>query len=125
MDLIYRVENHAGLVQQATAERVIRNPLYKLGQAAVNKFNVAIDFMSFTGELIISILTLLRHPWRLSWRSVVAYIEDTGFRALPIIALSTFVIGVVLTYQMGVQLEDYGANVYIVGVSGMAIMSEF
>ncbi len=51
--------------------------------------------------------------------------EATGIRALPIVGLLSFLIGVVLAYQMGLQLETYGANIFIAYLSGMAIFREF
>jgi phospholipid/cholesterol/gamma-HCH transport system permease protein len=34
-------------------------------------------------------------------------------------------IGVVITYQMGLQLKNYGANIFIVDLLGLAILREF
>ena len=58
------------------------------------------------GEIALTGLELLNHIRLLSWQAL-AVIEDTGFRALPIIGLLSFLIGVVLTYQMGLQLGKY------------------
>jgi phospholipid/cholesterol/gamma-HCH transport system permease protein len=52
-------------------------------------------------------------------------VEVVGYQALPIIALLSFLIGVVLTYQMGLQLKTYGANIYIVNLTSLAILREF
>ena len=51
--------------------------------------------------------------------------ELVGLQALPIVALLACLIGVVLTYQMGLQLKTYGANIYIVYLTGMALQREF
>src|SRR6476620_8635345 len=61
--------------------------------------------------------------WR--WNALTSIVYQTGFQALPIIALLSFLIGVVITYQMGLQLKNYGANVYIVDLLGLAILREF
>ena len=37
----------------------------------------------------------------------------------------SFLIGVVLAYQLGVQLKMYGANIYIAKFSGVAVFREF
>jgi len=34
-------------------------------------------------------------------------------------------IGIVLTYQMGVQLRNYGANIFIVDLLGLSVLREF
>ncbi|MHB1222257.1 MAG: MlaE family ABC transporter permease, partial [Gammaproteobacteria bacterium] len=52
-------------------------------------------------------------------------IYSTGYLGLPIIGLLSFLIGVVLTYQMGLQLKTYGANIYIVDLLGLSVLREF
>jgi len=56
---------------------------------------------------------------------VVDVVYKTGYQALPIIALLSFMIGVVITYQMGVQLKSYGANIFIVDLLGLSVLREF
>jgi phospholipid/cholesterol/gamma-HCH transport system permease protein len=52
-------------------------------------------------------------------------IYRNGYQALPIIFLLSFMIGVILAYQMGLQLKNYGANIYIVDLLGLSILREF
>ena len=52
-------------------------------------------------------------------------IQYMGFYALPIIALLNFLVGVVLAYQMGIQLQKYGAHTYIVDLLGLSVLREF
>ena len=101
------------------------NVLYRIGEETVNKGKLADNFLAFLGEMFYEIyrVTFTRRKFR--WRGLLSIIETTGYNALPIIALLSFLIGVVLTYQMGLQLKLYGANVYIVNLSGMAILREF
>lgn len=99
--------------------------LYRLGQWAVSVTHQAIDYFAFLGELTIHIMTSLLNPLKIQVRSVINEIDLAGYRALMIIAVMMFLIGVVLAYQMGVELRVYGANMYVVDVSGVAIFREF
>ena len=92
-----------------------------LGKETVYKFMQINGVLNLIGDLSTKIMTALSQ-WR---RSIVSTIHATGVTALPIIALLSFLIGVVLAYQMGLQLETYGANIYIAFLSGMAIFREF
>ncbi len=83
------------------------------------------DFLGFTGKLFTEALRVITHPKHLRWNSLVNVIDKTGFQALPIIALLSFMIGVVLAYQMGVQLRNYGANIFIVDLLGYSVLREF
>lgn len=99
--------------------------LYGVGKETFEKFDQFFQFLSFFGEFVIIFLKEIKNPFKIQWISVTNVIEETGYKALPIVALLLFLIGVVLTYQMGLQLKDYGANVFIVNLSGIAILREF
>lgn len=110
---------------QSTATPQHHTLLHTIGFETIDKIKHLLTFFTFLGEMIMSLLQFVRHPKRLHWPSVFAAIDDTGFRALPIIALMSFLIGVVLAYQLGTELRNYGANIYIVDFTGIAILREF
>lgn len=99
--------------------------IYRLGKRTVDQLKQFNAFLTFTGESTISALCVILDPRRLRWSAISSTIEITGFQALPIIALLSFMIGVVLTYQMGLQLRNYGANIFIVDLLGLAVLREF
>lgn len=101
------------------------NPLYILGKKAVLGYFELLDFIAFLGESSVNIIKVIMYPQLMQWRSFLNVIDETGFRALPIVAVLSFAIGVVLSYQMGQQLKVYGANSYIVSVLGVAVLQEF
>ncbi|MGH7058462.1 MAG: MlaE family ABC transporter permease, partial [Acetobacteraceae bacterium] len=51
--------------------------------------------------------------------------EQTGVTAVPIIALLSFLIGLVLAYEGLVLLSGYGASLFIVNFTGLAVFREF
>lgn len=97
----------------------------KIGRITMCKFEEMCLWMTFIGEFAIVCLKIVKRPQCIPWKSIVASIEFTGIRSMPIIAFLAFLIGVVLAYQIGVQLEAYGANIYIVNFLGVAILREF
>ena len=52
-------------------------------------------------------------------------IQTGGCQALPIVGMMSFLVGIVLSYQLGVQLRTYGADIYVVDSTGIAILREF
>jgi phospholipid/cholesterol/gamma-HCH transport system permease protein len=62
--------------------------------------------------------------WRIRWRAVMAEIEAAGVRALGIVGLLSFMIGMVMAYQGGATLASYGANVLIVNLVGIITLRE-
>jgi phospholipid/cholesterol/gamma-HCH transport system permease protein len=98
---------------------------YFIGEQAVIKWDQILNFLDFVGEATLVGLQVLLKPRKLQWRAFLNAIDQTGYQALPIIALLSFLVGVVLTYQMGIQLKNYGANIFIVNLSGIAVLREF
>ena len=99
-------------------------PLARLGRATVDKLVEANAFLAFIGELVTRGGRYLLLPWRIRWREVVAEIEASGLRALGIVGLLSFLVGMVMAYQAGATLQDYGANVLIVNLVGIITLRE-
>lgn len=100
-------------------------PLATLGKYTTQLAAEVRDYCTFTGQVSIDALRVLKKPSHIRWNAVAGIIEKTGYYALPIIALLSFMIGVVIAYQMGIQLRSYGANIYIVDLMGLAVLREF
>jgi phospholipid/cholesterol/gamma-HCH transport system permease protein len=81
-------------------------------------------FLTFLGEAFVLLLYTLLHPTQIRYRSIMAHIYATGASALPIIALSAFLIGVVVAYQSIVQLQKFGADIFIVDMIGISLTRE-
>ena len=48
-----------------------------------------------------------------------------GMNALPIVGLLSFLLGMTLAFQSAVQLEQFGADVYVADLVGVAMVREF
>ncbi len=101
------------------------NILAVFGRSCVGIIVEFKTFLAFTGRLSIELIQNLFRPWRWRLAALFSAIENTGFKALPIIALLSFMIGIVISYQMGNQLRNYGANVFIVNLLGLSVLREF
>jgi len=51
-------------------------------------------------------------------------INESAIKALGIISLTSFLIGLVVAYQSAYQLKIYGANIFIVDMLGLSIFRE-
>ena len=63
-------------------------------------------------------------PRRFRARETVSQFEAVGLDAIPIVALVTFLIGVVFAYLLGQQALRYGANIFVVDGVGIAMCRE-
>ncbi|MDQ8039938.1 MAG: ABC transporter permease [Rickettsiella sp.] len=96
-----------------------------VGKKTVDQIHEVQSFLHFIGKTFIEGLKSLIQPAQLRFNALVSIIENTGLFALGIIALLSFMIGIVLTYQMGFQLKNYGASLFVINLLGLAILREF
>ena len=82
------------------------------------------DFVALIGQTALDGLHVIRHPGDMPWREVSANIYKCGVRAMPVIALVGFMVGVVLAYLSALQLHRLGADLYIVDILGLGIIRE-
>ena len=116
---------HTVVYDDAISHRVHRGWLYSLGQEAAHKVQQFDEFVILLGELVCKIWDLFYGRQKLRIASIISNIQSAGIYALPIVGLLSLLIGVVLAYQMGLQLRTYGANIFIAYLSGMAVFREF
>lgn len=116
----------ASLAVTPPAERPPRNGfLHRLGFRTVGGLGETGRFLGFVGELAATMASSLARPSRLRWAQMMGVFETAGWGALPILGLLSFLIGVVIAYQAGVQLRDFGANIFIVDLIGISVLREF
>jgi phospholipid/cholesterol/gamma-HCH transport system permease protein len=82
------------------------------------------DFLSFIGETVVALLHTLLHPGRIRWIELLDDMYEAGVKALPIVGLLSFLMGVVIAYQGSIQLKLYGANIYIADLVGYSMLRE-
>jgi phospholipid/cholesterol/gamma-HCH transport system permease protein len=76
------------------------------------------------GALTTVALRTLAHPGRLRLTSIVHHLERVGWRAVPIILLSTFVIGAILAQQGIFRFRSFGADIYVVDMVSVLVLRE-
>jgi len=96
-----------------------------IGKYVINLIKLQYDYMNFIGRVFLESLRIFKNPKLFRFVSLVNQIDITGFGALPVIALLSCMVGIVLAYQMGIQLRNYGANIYVVDLIGLSMMREF
>ncbi|MBN9231218.1 MAG: ABC transporter permease [Legionella sp. 40-6] len=124
-ELIELIEQKNDYITYEIPEKRQYNFFYKVGKEAEIKLQQVDGLVVLIGDLSTKIFEAFGNWRKFQWPSIMANIDSTGIKALPILALLSFLIGVVLAYQMGLQLSTYGANNFIAYLSGMAIFREF
>ena len=95
-----------------------------IGASVLKPLEAFILFLSFFGESITQFFRLLLTPWKFRFKATAAHIEKSGSKALPIVALTSFLVGLVIAYQGAGQLAKFGANIFIVDMVSISVFRE-
>ena len=110
--------------QPQLARPSIADRLEVFGKKIARGFRMAVELISFLGQVIATLGGIIRHPSRLRLTSVVHHCQEIGVSAVPIVALMAFLIGVVLAFQGSAQLRQFGAEVFVVDLIAISILRE-
>lgn len=99
--------------------------LAQLGRKVVELAELLGGHVNFLGATLVAFAEAMRQPSRLRLRELTVQLEQTGLTAIPVVALVTMLIGVVITYLLGLQAEKYGANIFVVDGVGIGATREF
>ncbi len=100
------------------------NFIARLGQVAINGRESVGQIISFSGEMVIGLFEAARHPTQIRWKETWDYMARSGQDALPIVALISFLMGLITAFQAAVQLQQFGADIYIANLVGLSITRE-
>jgi len=129
IDLSQIATEHSALLeligrQQPTVEPPKLGLLERIGRRAARHLYIDTCLLQFIGKNGLLLGRTLLNPSRLRLRALLATIKSVGFDALPIIGLLSFLTGVVLAYQGAVQLQRFGANIFIVDLVSLSLVRE-
>jgi phospholipid/cholesterol/gamma-HCH transport system permease protein len=91
-----------------------------VGQDVIEFLHSSGKILAFIGETTLAFLRLLRGHARLRRSDLFLIIEDCGGRALPIVSLISFLVGLILAFVGAIQLELFGAQIYVADLVGIA-----
>ena len=101
-----------------------RNFIEKIGEHAYRNYKVLTSFMAFLGELFAHKMYYFTSFKNIRYKEIAFEINESAVKAFSIVALTSFLIGVVIAYQSAHQLKIYGANIFIVDMLGISILRE-
>ena len=127
-------EHHQPLFEQIRRSRPIPQPprqvtgilrvIEHCGEAVFLWARNSLTFISFLGLTLVRLLRAVTQPRRVRFTSLVHHLERTGIDSLPIVAMLSFLIGVVLAYMGGEQLKRLGAETFTVNLVAVAVLRE-
>ncbi len=108
----------------ARREQRPRRWLEGLGELALAGAAGAADFVQFLGECVLAAFRWMTGRAHLRWSDALLVMQETGPRALGIVALINFLVGLILAFVGAVQLARFGASVYVADLVAVATVRE-
>jgi phospholipid/cholesterol/gamma-HCH transport system permease protein len=122
MDEVRLVNRSAGEDRVAT-NRIV-GALDSGGRAVAEIGQSLVLLAHLLGALTMVVRGTLAHPSRLRLTSLTHHLERVGWRAVPVVLLSTFLIGAILAQQGIFHFSTFGAEVYVVDMTGILVLRE-
>jgi phospholipid/cholesterol/gamma-HCH transport system permease protein len=101
-----------------------RNFFATVGQATLDLSKKTRAISHFVGECVIGAGRLVKKPHKFRWRDCLEEMQRCGAMALPIVSLISFLVGVTLAYTGALVLRQYGGDIYVADLIGMAVVRE-
>jgi phospholipid/cholesterol/gamma-HCH transport system permease protein len=121
---LLRLVHEQMAAQAALAPSLHAGVLERLGAATMRALCDLEAHTRFLGLVVLESLAVLRRPRSFRLQSTIAQFELVALDAIPIIAMMTFLVGVVFAYLLGAQARRYGATIFVVDGVGLALCRE-
>jgi phospholipid/cholesterol/gamma-HCH transport system permease protein len=109
---------------QGPPPSLLPHPLASIGHTLASVWRNGLGILALLGDVALCAVHVLKHVTDAPWKEISATIYHSGVRAVAITTLVGFVIGIVLSYLIGEQLHDFGADGYIVNLMGITSLRE-
>jgi phospholipid/cholesterol/gamma-HCH transport system permease protein len=114
------VPERAGARREAARDSM----LTRIGKAAIATVDASGGTLGFIGEAFLVFLKLLSGRARFRGSDFALVLQECGAEALPIVSLISFLVGSILAFIGAVQLQQFGAQVYVANLVGLAMALE-
>jgi len=124
--LIEAVRNSgASLPPSPPADKLLYRILEAVGRWVANAYANILIFLDFLGRTLLSLMESLFNPrhWRVT--SIIFHMQAVGLNAVPLVMLLSFMVGAVVAFLGATVLSEFGAQLWVVELVGVAFFREF
>ena len=100
------------------------NIIEQIGEGSLRMFNDFVSIITFLGDLLTALARSFFHPRAVRLEDVFFYMKRAGVDGLPIVGLISFLLGLIIAFMSSLQLKQFGANIYVASLVGVAMVSE-
>jgi phospholipid/cholesterol/gamma-HCH transport system permease protein len=96
----------------------------EVGRATLTVWDNIRSQISFLGELVVTLVHAACNPRSVRWRDAFLISETGGVNALPIIALISFLIGLIMAFQAAIPMRQFGAEIFVADLIALSTLRE-
>jgi phospholipid/cholesterol/gamma-HCH transport system permease protein len=108
----------------ARREMTVASLLERVGTRTIGVADSLTEMLAFLGEMTITFLRLFGMKAHYRASDLFLLIQQCGAQSIPIVTLISFLVGVILAFVGAVQLKQFGAQIYVADLVGIAMMRE-
>jgi len=98
--------------------------LQSMGERALQAWQATLELFTFLGENVTALGNLLRGRAQFRWADAFLLMEQCGPQALGIVAMINFLVGLILAFVGAIELQRFGASIYVADLVGLATVRE-
>ena len=120
LDLARAVPRH----QETLKHNADTSFLADVGSETLEFFRSVTDILRFVGGVSVSLGRMLSGRARYRVSDLFLIVQQVGAQALPIVSLISVLVGIILAFIGAVQLEQFGADIFIANLVGLGMVRD-
>jgi phospholipid/cholesterol/gamma-HCH transport system permease protein len=111
--------------KQGARAATLRVPFFqRVGDATIAYGVSTADMLAFVGDTTLAVARMLSGRARYRRIDLAENIQNAGPNAVGIVTLISFLVGVILAFMGAVQLQQFGASIYVADLVGIGMVRE-
>jgi len=123
LELVESDEDRSAPNEETVSKKTEFHPslLERVGLRALGFYATWTSLLEFIGQVSIAFAKLLLGKARMRFSDLVVQVYGCSARALGIVSLISFLVGTILAFMGAVQLQQFGATIYVADLVGIGI----
>ena len=122
--LVDEVRRVKAAPEPAIPSLTVTRILDQFGRSVVGYGTTVLGLVDMLGAVLAAAARVAIHPSGFRLTSTVHHLEQVCFRAVPIVALITFLIGCIISQQGIFHFRQFGADIFVVDMLGVLVLRE-
>jgi phospholipid/cholesterol/gamma-HCH transport system permease protein len=124
MQKLIRLSQAVPEKEDARREEQPTSLFHSVGEVALQAQSGVYQAMNFIGEAVLAGVNMVRSRAQFRWSDTLVVMQEVGPEALGVVALINFLVGVILAFVGAVQLQQFGASIYVADLVAIGTVRE-